>query len=108
MVTAVEPKTVVAGYTRISRVGARKGEGFISLDDQREGIVRRAAELNLEIGEWFHDPDYSGGNLQRPEWERLMGRVLDPSDPISGVVVVRVDRFARTVPEGAPEVKRIW
>lgn len=99
---------IVAGYTRISRVGGRKGDGFISEADQREGILRRAGELGLTVAEWFHDPDYSGGNLQRPEWERLMGRILDPSDSVSGVIVVRVDRFARTVPEGAPEVQRIW
>lgn len=98
----------VAGYTRISRVGGRKGEGFISETVQREGCLSRASELGLAIEEWFHDPDYTGGNLQRPEWERLMARILDDRDPLCGVVVVRVDRFARTVPEGAPEVKRIW
>lgn len=98
----------VAGYTRVSRVGGRSGDGFISEADQREGIIARAAELGLTVAKWFHDPDYSGGNLQRPDWERLMERVLDEDDPICGVMVVRVDRFARTVPEGAPEVKRIW
>jgi DNA invertase Pin-like site-specific DNA recombinase len=98
----------VVGYTRISRVGGRKGEGFISQADQQEGITARARELGLVIAEWAHDEDSSGGNLQRPEWERVMARILDESDPIHGVIVVRVDRFARTVPEGAPEVKRIW
>ena len=98
----------VAGYTRVSRVGGRRGEGFISEADQQEGITSRARELGLHVAEWFHDEDHTGGNLQRPEWERLMARILDPTDPIAGVIVVRVDRFARTVPEGAPEVKRIW
>ena len=98
----------VAGYTRVSRVGGRRGEGFISETDQQEGITSRARELGLTVADWIHDADYTGGNLQRPEWERLMARIMDPADPISGVIVVRVDRFARTVPEGAPEVKRIW
>lgn len=101
-------RSVVGVYTRISRVGGRRGEGFISQADQEERAEAVAAGLRLEIADYWHDPDQTGGNLQRPAWEALMARVLDPADPISGVIVARVDRFARTVPEGAPEVRRIW
>jgi DNA invertase Pin-like site-specific DNA recombinase len=97
----------VAGYLRVSRVGARKGEGFISPEEQREGIARRAADLGLTIPDdaWFFDADRSGGNFERPEWEQLMGRI--EGGDLGGVIVVRVDRFARNVAEGATMIKRI-
>lgn len=98
----------VGVYTRISRVGGRSGEGFISQDVQEETAEAVANTLNLDIAGYWHDPDQTGGNLQRPEWERLMARVIDPHDPLQGVIVARVDRFARNVPEGAPEIRRIW
>jgi site-specific DNA recombinase len=98
----------VAGYTRISRVGGRRGEGFISEDDQREGILLKADQMGCEIVEWFHDPDFPGDNMQRPAWERCLARVEDTRDPLRGVIVVYVDRFARSVPESAPIVQRIW
>lgn len=100
--------TLVGVYSRISRVGGRRGEGFISRTDQEERAEAVAAGLNLAIGGYWHDPDQSGGNLRRPQWDALMARVLDDHDPLCGVIVARVDRFARNVPEGAPEVRRIW
>lgn len=88
-------------YTRISRLGGRRGEGFVSQEDQADGITGRVRELGLRIVDWAHDPDCTGGNLRRPEWEHAMQRILDLTDPVSGVIVVRVDRFARNVPATA-------
>jgi len=50
---------LAAGYTRISRVGRRRGDGFISEDDQREGISRRCEELGLGVAERFHDDRFA-------------------------------------------------
>ncbi len=54
------------GYIRVSRVGARAGEGYISPDVQREAIAGYAAELGGEIVAWHDDQDYSGGEIERP------------------------------------------
>jgi hypothetical protein len=72
----------VIGRTRVSRVGGRKGGGFISKADQQDGIASRPRELGVAVAEWCHDEDSTGGNLQRPEWERVMARLLDPAGPI--------------------------
>lgn len=97
----------VAGYLRTSRIGGRRGDGFIAAEEQREGVVARAAQLGLTIPEdaWYHDQDGTGGNFQRPEWEKLLARI--EARELDGVIVVRVDRFARDVAEGAPMIARI-
>jgi hypothetical protein len=51
------------GYVRVSRVGGREGEGYISPSVQREAISNYAAELDGEIVAWHQDEDYSGGNV---------------------------------------------
>lgn len=94
-------------YSRISRVGGRRGEGFISRETQVVGCEGRAGSLDWGIVGHEHDENETGGNLQRPGWQAIMARLLDPLDVANAVIVVRVDRFARTVAEGAPEVKRI-
>jgi DNA invertase Pin-like site-specific DNA recombinase len=93
------------GYIRVSRVLGRQGEGYISPKVQREQIERYAAELGGEIVAWHQDEDYSGGNLERPDFqaalERLRAGVSD------GIVVMKVDRFARSVADGAAIVREI-
>jgi hypothetical protein len=88
-------------------VGGRKGDGYISPGEQRDGITARASELDATIPEdgWFFDEDYTGGNFRRPEWERLLRRI--ETGDLAGVICVRVDRFARNVAEGATMIARI-
>lgn len=97
----------VAGYIRVSRIGGRSGEGFISPDVQREEIDKYAAHLKFEVPDdaWFDDQDYSGKNLDRPGWEELVARI--ESGELRGVIVYRTDRFARSVPDGATEIRRL-
>lgn len=42
------------GYIRVSRIGGRKGDGYIAPDVQRERIEEYAHELGATIGQW-HD-----------------------------------------------------
>jgi DNA invertase Pin-like site-specific DNA recombinase len=93
----------VAGYIRVSRIGGCKGEGYISPDGQRTAIEGYAAELGLRIAAdaW----DRSGGNFDRPGWERIVKRI--ESEEVGGVIVLRVDRFARNVPDGATQIRHI-
>ena len=46
---AKKDPSVVAAYARVSRVGGRAGDGFISFDDQEDGIRWHARELGLTI-----------------------------------------------------------
>ena len=93
------------GYVRVSRVGGREGEGYIAPVVQRESIESYASELSGEIVAWHQDEDYSGGNIDRPDFqaalERLRGGETD------GIVVMKVDRFARSVADGASIVREI-
>lgn len=97
----------VAGYIRVSRIGGRAGEGYISPNQQRESIEAYAKSLGAMVPEdaWYDDQDFSGGNLDRPAWEALVQRI--ESGDLAGVLVMRTDRFARNVPDGATQIRRI-
>jgi DNA invertase Pin-like site-specific DNA recombinase len=103
----VKPPQRVGGYIRISRIGGRAGDGFISPEQQRSAIELYAASIGAEVPDdaWFRDDDQSGGNLDRQGWEALMEEIS--SGALDGVIVMQIDRFARNVPDGAAEIRRI-
>lgn len=71
-------------YVRVSRIGGRKGEGYISPEVQREAIERRARELGAEVDEVHDDQDYSGGNMERPAFEAALERLRGRADCQAG------------------------
>jgi site-specific DNA recombinase len=81
------------GYIRVSKVGGRTGESFISPDDQRERIAAWATSRGVEIAEWHVDLDQSGGALSRPGLDALMARIRNRET--QGVAVAYVDRLSR-------------
>jgi DNA invertase Pin-like site-specific DNA recombinase len=93
------------GYIRVSRIGGRKGEGYISPQVQQEAIETYAEELEGEIVAWHDDQDQSGGNVERPGFQRVLERL--EAGETDGIVVMRVDRFARSVADGATIVRDI-
>lgn len=93
------------GYIRVSRVGGREGEGYISPDVQRDAITAYASELGGEIVAWHDDQDFSGGNIERPGFQAAIERLR--AGESDGVVVMRIDRFARSVADGASVVREI-
>ena len=93
------------GYVRVSRVGGREGEGYIAPDDQRKAIEAYAGELGGEIVAWHDDQDYSGGNTERPGFQAALERIR--AGESEGIVVKRIDRFARSVPDGSAIVREI-
>jgi DNA invertase Pin-like site-specific DNA recombinase len=93
------------GYVRVSRVGGRQGEGYISPAVQREAIEGYAKELGGQIVAWHQDEDYSGGNAERPDFQAALERLR--SQASDGIVVMKVDRFARSVADGATIVREI-
>src|SRR4051794_15054156 len=88
----------VDGYIRVSRVGDRGGESYISPEVQRQAIESWAREREVELV--LHEPEenVSGGSMDRPVFNRLMARVRERSS--GGIVVYKLDRFARTLVGG--------
>jgi DNA invertase Pin-like site-specific DNA recombinase len=56
------------GYIRVSRVGGREGDSFISPQLQREQIEAVARREGLEVAEVIEELDASGGDASRPGW----------------------------------------
>jgi len=94
-----------AGYIRVSRVGGREGEGFISPDVQREAIAAYAEDIGGTVEEWFEDQDFSGGTMDRPGFQAALE--LCRQGEVDGLVVMRIDRFARSTADGAAVVREL-
>jgi len=81
------------GYVRVSRVGGREGDSFISPDGQRERIEGWAKLRGVTIAEWHEDLDQSGGNRERPGLAALLARI--EAGETDGVAVAKLDRLSR-------------
>lgn len=88
------------GYIRVSQVGARSGDSFLSPDLQRERITAWASYRQHEVVEWYVDLDVSGRTgVRRPEFERLMRDAHAKRFDV--VAVYRLTRFGRSVKDTA-------
>lgn len=85
----------VDAYVRVSRVGGRSGESFISPDEQRATIDRWASSARVTIAEWHEDLDQSGGTLDRPGFNAALGRCR--AGLTGGIVAAKLDRLTRSV-----------
>jgi site-specific DNA recombinase len=81
------------GYVRVSRVGGREGDSFISPAVQRDQIAKWASLRGVTIAQWHEDLDQSGGKLTRPGLDALMDRVH--TGATGGIAVARLDRLSR-------------
>jgi DNA invertase Pin-like site-specific DNA recombinase len=88
----------VDGYIRVSRVGDRSGESYISPDIQRTALESWADERRVELV--VHEPEenVSGGTMDRPVFNQIMRRVRAKES--GGIVVYKLDRFARMLVGG--------
>ena len=93
------------GYVRVSRVGGREGDSFISPQAQRDRIEAAAAGAGATIDKWHTDLDQSGGDAQRPEFQAALERVEQGAT--DGIVVAKLDRFARSVLDAREALRRI-
>lgn len=98
------------GYERVSMVGGRGGESYISREVQREEIQFKAAQIGCKalVG-WYGEEDVSGRSMDRPEFEKVMAAVAAASaagQPLI-VIVARVDRFGRNTLGGLAEYDAI-
>ena len=91
-------KTIrVAIYTRKS-VEDSEEKQFNSIDAQRQMcesfIAAKAAEGWIALPERFDDYGYSGGNLERPAYQRLMAQC--EQGLVDKIIVFRIDRMTRS------------
>jgi DNA invertase Pin-like site-specific DNA recombinase len=93
------------GYVRVSRVGGRSGESFISPDEQRREVASWASRHSHEVIAWHEDLDQSGGTIERPGFQAALARIeRGQSD---GMIVPRLDRFGRSTPRIYEALERI-
>jgi DNA invertase Pin-like site-specific DNA recombinase len=83
-------------YLRVSRVNGRDGDSFISPAVQEERCRALAVARGHDVGEVISDLDVSGGTMDRPGLNTAIGRIREGTS--GGIIVARVDRFARTLP----------
>jgi site-specific DNA recombinase len=83
------------GYVRVSKVGGREGEGFISPDVQERAVLEWAERGGVEVAMQPHELNVSGGTMDRPVFNSIIERVR--SGRSGGIVVYKTDRFARSL-----------
>lgn len=86
----------VIGYVRVSRVGGREGDSFISPALQREQIEAVARREGLTVARVIEELDASGGDAKRPGWNEAIeavesGEARGVVDPVSPCVSKRLD-----------------
>jgi DNA invertase Pin-like site-specific DNA recombinase len=82
------------GYIRVSKVGGREGDSFLSPSLQREQIETVAAREGLDVVEVVEELDASGGDAKRPGWNRAIEMV--ESGEVGALVVWNLSRFSRS------------
>jgi DNA invertase Pin-like site-specific DNA recombinase len=92
-------------YVRVSRVSGREGDSFQSPDKQAEEIEAWSSLRGVDLGQSFVDLDQSGKKASRPGLDAAMARV--EAGESDGIVVAKLSRFGRSVPDGLKLVKRI-
>jgi len=93
------------GYIRVSRRAGREGESFISPEVQRRKIADWAKLHDVEIVQWWEEIDQSGARLERPLFQEALGRC--ERGETGGIVVARLDRFARSAVDALESIKRL-
>jgi DNA invertase Pin-like site-specific DNA recombinase len=96
---------VADGYIRVSKVAGREGESFISPDIQRKKITAWAELHDVEIVQWWEELDMSGADRTRPMFQLALERC--ERGETGGIVVARLDRFARSAVDALEGIKRL-
>src|SRR5918995_1476244 len=95
----------IDGYIRVSRVGGRGGGTFISPATQREKIEKFAELHGHRVVRWHEDLDQPGSKAARPGFQAALARV--EAGETEGIVVAKLDRFARSVADAAVAIRRV-
>ena len=96
----LEPKPVIrcAVYTRVSTSEGLDQE-FTSIDAQREACEKYVGSQDslgwVCLPQRYEDGGYTGGNIERPAFQRLLSDIKNGH--VDCVVVHRVDRLTRSI-----------
>jgi DNA invertase Pin-like site-specific DNA recombinase len=101
----VSRKPTADGYIRVSRRGGHEGDSFISPEVQRKKIADWAKLHEVEILRWWEEIDQSGAKLERPMFQQALARC--EGGETGGVVVARLDRFARAAVDALSSTRRL-
>jgi site-specific DNA recombinase len=93
------------GYIRVSRVAGREGASFISTEVQRERIEGMAVAHGHTLSDWEQDLDQPGSRYERPGFQAALEAV--ERGEADGIIVARLDRFARSVADAARAMQRL-
>ena len=94
------------GYVRVSRVAGREGDSFQSPRQQEAQLNAWAAAHGHVLVDVVTELDVSGGrSVASRELERLVRSV--EAGEADGIVVARLDRFARSLLHGLAAIERI-
>ncbi|MBS1878236.1 MAG: recombinase family protein, partial [Actinobacteria bacterium] len=80
---------------RVSKVGGREGDGFISPEVQEKAIRDWAERNKVDVVMEPHELNVSGGTMDRPIFNQLMEKIRTGQS--EGIVVYKLDRFARSL-----------
>jgi DNA invertase Pin-like site-specific DNA recombinase len=72
---------------------------------QRKKIADWAKLHDVEIVEWWEEIDQSGARLERPMFQEALARC--DGGETGGIVVARLDRFARSAVDALESIKRL-
>jgi site-specific DNA recombinase len=84
------------GYIRVST--AKQGEKGVSLQEQRDAIVRYAERYGLTIAQWFEERE-SAAKRGRPVFTQMMKQLR--SRTVRGLIIHKIDRSARNLKDWA-------
>jgi site-specific DNA recombinase len=91
---------------RVSRKNGREGERFLSPGQQRDKVLRWAEDNGVTIGEFYDETDsVSGKTIEREGLQAALARAL--AGETDGIIVAKVDRFARTLVGGITAVGKL-
>lgn len=93
------------GYVRVSRVGGRSGDSFISPDVQRERIAAYAKAGGHKLLKLHEDLDLPGTHSRRPGLQEALERV--EAGKTDGLLVAKLDRFGRSAIDVYRNLERI-
>ena len=95
-----------AVYCRVSS-DERLDQSFNSIDAQREAgaayVTSQKAEGWEMISNFYEDPGFSGGNMNRPGLKQLLADIQ--AGKIDIVVVYKIDRLSRSLADFAKMVE---
>lgn len=93
-------------YIRVSDTRGREGESFISPQVQRDKIAGFVGIRDgWEVVKWWQELDVSGARDDRPMLQEAIARV--ERGETDGIIVAKLDRFARSVSVAYEAIKRI-